>query len=197
MDFAVSGAPSPFLDFSGSFVISVECLVAVVERPFCLLEMSPPSSETFLLVAAYVDDQSVTCRAMTSIILQHTLSEPSSLLSSPVPRSFAAAESMRSFFAPLESSSTLRVSSCLFSSSPSWVLPLNWTSSVSPLFSGVGFSAPSSSSSTGDLSSPSWVRASERSPAVSGWSWWASACDALGQRYQQVGSVMAIAPRAL
>lgn len=41
MDLAVSGVPSPFLLFSGSLPMSVECLVAVVERPNCLLEMAP------------------------------------------------------------------------------------------------------------------------------------------------------------
>ena len=34
--FDVSGVPSPFLLFSGSFVIFVECLVSVLERPSCL-----------------------------------------------------------------------------------------------------------------------------------------------------------------
>ena len=123
---------------------------------------------------------------------RRTLSEPSSLFAGPAPRSMAEAESMRSFLPPFPSSSTLRVSSCLFSSSPSAVLPLNWTSSVSPLLSGVGFS----SVPTGSFSSPSWVRASARSSAVSGW-WWASACDPLGQRYHEVGRVMAIAEKSL
>jgi len=35
-DFAVSGIPSPLVLFSGLFVISVECLVSVFDRPSCL-----------------------------------------------------------------------------------------------------------------------------------------------------------------
>lgn len=34
-DFDVSGVPSPFLLFSGSLVMSVECLVSVLEIPSC------------------------------------------------------------------------------------------------------------------------------------------------------------------
>jgi len=35
--------PSAFLDFSGSWSICVECLVGVLERPNCLLEICPAS----------------------------------------------------------------------------------------------------------------------------------------------------------
>lgn len=34
-DFAVSGMPSPFLLVSGSFVMSVECLVSAFDNPSC------------------------------------------------------------------------------------------------------------------------------------------------------------------
>ena len=43
-DFAVSGAPSPFLLLSGSFAMSVECFVSVFDSPSCLpdcVDMSP------------------------------------------------------------------------------------------------------------------------------------------------------------
>ncbi len=35
--------PSAFFDFSGSWSICVECLVGVLERPNCLLEICPAS----------------------------------------------------------------------------------------------------------------------------------------------------------
>jgi len=43
--FAVSGPPSPFLLLFGSFVMSVECFVSVLERPSCLplCEFLPPA----------------------------------------------------------------------------------------------------------------------------------------------------------
>jgi len=45
MSLAVSGAPSPFLLFSGSSWMAVECLVGVLERPFCLVSIAPASSD--------------------------------------------------------------------------------------------------------------------------------------------------------
>lgn len=50
---AVSGPPEPFLDFSGSSSIFMECLASVVEMPFCLLEMSPWLELISLLAACY------------------------------------------------------------------------------------------------------------------------------------------------
>lgn len=41
IDFAVSGVPSPFLLFSGSLAISIECLVSVLLRPTVFLVIEP------------------------------------------------------------------------------------------------------------------------------------------------------------
>ena len=38
---AVSGTPSPFFDFSGSFPISVECFVSVLLKPDCFPDIEP------------------------------------------------------------------------------------------------------------------------------------------------------------
>lgn len=40
-DFAVSGLPSPFVDFSDPAPIFVECFVSVFDIPPCLTVMSP------------------------------------------------------------------------------------------------------------------------------------------------------------
>ena len=50
--FDVSGVPSPFLLLSGSFAISVECLVSVFEKPSCLPDIVVVESPGVLAAAA-------------------------------------------------------------------------------------------------------------------------------------------------
>ena len=40
-DLEVSGVPSPFLLFSGSLPMSVECLVSVFDKPSCFPDCDP------------------------------------------------------------------------------------------------------------------------------------------------------------
>lgn len=54
IDLAVSGAPSPFLLFPLISWTGMECLVGVLDRPACLLEMSPGWSDLGLEVLAWI-----------------------------------------------------------------------------------------------------------------------------------------------
>lgn len=51
-NFAVSGAPSPLVDFSGSLAGSVECFVSVFDSPACLPDCELTISPGVLEAAA-------------------------------------------------------------------------------------------------------------------------------------------------